>query len=243
MYITADHQCGTGVHLLKHCHCVSSSVIDPSKIMSPLPSHDRAMPKSLSWDQKWNCWQENNDFLETQWARQTRSAPTQARRSQTEPSLDRCLASLVFPGEHLSKWWMNKKLPKHYWTQVLPAWTISLSTNLCPGDKHHHKHQQSLLLRLRFNINISNSSDIEQQHCSLQQPGPHHPSLRMSSKWVSESESCVRLYALQLRLRYALKKKTILFGNFSQTSGPPPTPPPLLGTPYPKKIFSVYFAF
>ena len=43
-------------------------------------------------------------------------------------------------------------------------------------------------------------------------------------------------------LRYALKqKKTILFGNFSQTSDPPH--PPLLGTPYPKKNFSVYFAF
>ena len=42
-------------------------------------------------------------------------------------------------------------------------------------------------------------------------------------------------------LRYALKKKTILFGNLSQTSDPPQ--PPLLGTPYPKKFFSVYFAF
>ena len=31
------------------------------------------------------------------------------------------------------------------------------------------------------------------------------------------------------------QKKTILFGNFSQTSDPPPP------TPYPKKNFSVYF--
>ena len=38
------------------------------------------------------------------------------------------------------------------------------------------------------------------------------------------------------------KKKTILFGNFSQTSGPPPPPPPF-GNPLSKKIFSVYFAF
>ena len=36
------------------------------------------------------------------------------------------------------------------------------------------------------------------------------------------------------------KKKTTLFGNFPQTSEPPH---PLLGTPYPKKNFSVYFAF
>ena len=39
--------------------------------------------------------------------------------------------------------------------------------------------------------------------------------------------------------RYALRKKTILFGNFSQTSDPPP--PPLLGTPYPKNFFKCLF--
>ena len=45
------------------------------------------------------------------------------------------------------------------------------------------------------------------------------------------------------RTRYALRKKTILFGNFSQTSGPPPPHPPLLGTPYPKffLVFILYF--
>ena len=40
------------------------------------------------------------------------------------------------------------------------------------------------------------------------------------------------LLLLLQSLRYALKKKPILFGNFFQTSDPP-----LLGTPYPKKIF------
>ena len=53
-----------------------------------------------------------------------------------------------------------------------------------------------------------------------------------------------RIYEMKIStivLRYALKeKKTILFGNFSQRSDPPP---PLLGTPFPKKNFSVYFAF
>ena len=51
-----------------------------------------------------------------------------------------------------------------------------------------------------------------------------------------------RNYNVLQSLRYALKKKTTLFGNFSQTSDPPPHSP-LLGTPYPKKNFSVYFAF
>ena len=36
-------------------------------------------------------------------------------------------------------------------------------------------------------------------------------------------------------VRYALIKKTILFGNFSQTSGPPPTPP--FGNPLSKNFF------
>ena len=38
------------------------------------------------------------------------------------------------------------------------------------------------------------------------------------------------------------KKITVLFGNFSQVADPPPHPP-LLGTPYSKKNFIVYFAF
>ena len=38
------------------------------------------------------------------------------------------------------------------------------------------------------------------------------------------------------------KKITGLFGNFSQMADPPPHPP-LLGTPYSKKNFIVYFAF
>ena len=38
------------------------------------------------------------------------------------------------------------------------------------------------------------------------------------------------------------KKITVLFGNFSQMADPPPHPP-LLGTPYSKKNFIVYFAF
>ena len=44
------------------------------------------------------------------------------------------------------------------------------------------------------------------------------------------------------RLRYALKKKNDIIWEFFPNVGPPP-PPPLLGTPYPKKNFSVYFAF
>ena len=39
------------------------------------------------------------------------------------------------------------------------------------------------------------------------------------------------------------EKNTTLFGNFSQTSDPSPQPPPLLGTPYPKKklVFILHF--
>ena len=44
-------------------------------------------------------------------------------------------------------------------------------------------------------------------------------------------------------LSYALKtKKRHYLGIFPQRRAPPPAPP-LLGTPYPKKKFSVYFAF
>ena len=42
------------------------------------------------------------------------------------------------------------------------------------------------------------------------------------------------------KLRYALKKKNDIIWEFFPNVGPPP---PLLGTPYPKKFFSVYFAF
>ena len=38
------------------------------------------------------------------------------------------------------------------------------------------------------------------------------------------------------------KKKNDIIWEFFPNVGPPPHPP-LLGTPYPKKIFSVYFAF
>ena len=49
---------------------------------------------------------------------------------------------------------------------------------------------------------------------------------------------------LQIRLRYALKqKKRYYLGIFPKRRTPPPPHPPLLGTPYPKKNFSVYFAF
>ena len=47
------------------------------------------------------------------------------------------------------------------------------------------------------------------------------------------------------KLRYAIKKKNDIIWEFFPNVGPPPPPPPppLLGTPYPKKNFSVYFAF
>ena len=43
----------------------------------------------------------------------------------------------------------------------------------------------------------------------------------------------------KLNIRYVLKEKNDIIWEFSQNVGPPP----LLGTPYPKKFFSVYFAF
>ena len=49
------------------------------------------------------------------------------------------------------------------------------------------------------------------------------------------SDSLMQHWTWLKETRVRCQKKTILFGNFSQTSDPHPHPP-LLGTPYPKKI-------
>ena len=65
-----------------------------------------------------------------------------------------------------------------------------------------------------------------------------------SDLWVGPSANKHLNFNALLTCLYKVRsqtKKTILFGNFSQTSDPPHPPP--LGTPYPKNFFSVYFAF
>ena len=56
---------------------------------------------------------------------------------------------------------------------------------------------------------------------------------------LAQNSTCPSLKYCHENVRYALKKKRYYLGIFPKRR----THPPLLGTPYPKKIFSVYFAF
>ena len=76
------------------------------------------------------------------------------------------------------------------------------------------------------------------------------PLPQLEGKRNSYSAICYKIILICCRhvcsknhiVRDALQKNTTLFGNFSQTSDPPPHPP-LLGTPYPKKnlVFILHF--
>ena len=105
-----------------------------------------------------------------------------------------------------------------------------------PTNAVQHFHLQKDLTRpIESNGTFSHSNPIHLLTNIRQQ--------NVKFSW-HDIKSSPRSWTILVRLQLgtlSLKKNDIIW-EFFPNVGPPP-PPPLLGTPYPKKFFSVYFAF